>query len=413
MTIRLYYEDSYCRTFQAKIIDRFYIDNQPAIILDRTCFYPTSGGQPFDTGAINEIPVVNVYIRENDYEIVHVLTADVTTSSVEGSINWSRRFDHMQQHSGQHILSQAFVRTAGWPTVGFHLGTDNCTIDLATKGVTKEQLAAAELLANGIIWENRTIQSRMGDQHAVEVLDIRKAPDIEGEQYRLIDIAGFDLCACGGTHVSRTGEIGLIKIVKVEQRGPNTRLEFHCGQRALKDYGIKNAIISRLSSELTTGFFEIEHSVNRIREDAKITRQQLKKQSKKLVEYEAQELLSENVESDKIRIICQVFANRNPDEIRMLANKISQNGSAVALLGLAGSKSLIVFASSRNLPIDVNKILSQTLPYLGDATGGGSAIFAQGGGPEVTQKEMQKVLDKAYEFVKKSMSTNGHDNEAD
>jgi alanyl-tRNA synthetase len=393
MTIRLYYDDSYCRTFQARIVDSFYDDNRPAIILDRTCFYPTSGGQPFDTGTIDGVPVIDVFVREKDHEIVHVLAGEVTASSVEGSIEWPRRFDHMQQHSGQHILSQAFIQVTGWPTVSFHLGIDNCTIDLATTGVKKDQLVSAELLANRIIWENRSIQSRVVDQLSIEALDLRKAPDIDGDQYRLVDIADFDLCACGGTHVSRTGEIGLIKIIKVEQRGPNTRVEFQCGQRALNDYGYKNEILNNLSSELTTGYSEIEHSVNRIREEAKITRQQLKKQSKKLVEYEAQQLLNEMAETDKIRIVCLAYVDRSPDEIRLLANKIAQSDGNVALLGLAGSKSQIVFACSRNLPIEMNRILNQTLPYLGEATGGGSATFAQGGGPEITQKEMRKALD--------------------
>jgi alanyl-tRNA synthetase len=309
----------------------------------------------------------------------------------------------MQQHSGQHILSQAFIQVAEWPTVSFHLGIDNCTIDLATKEVNKEQVSAVELLANKIIWENRTIQSHLVDQESVEALTIRKAPDIDGDQYRLVDIADFDLCACGGTHVSRTGEIGLIKIVKVEQRGPNTRIEFHCGQRALSDYGYKNEILNSLSSELTTGYSEIEHSINSIREDAKNTRQQLKKQSKKLVEYESQKLLSETDKTDEVKIVCQVFVNRNPDEIRMLANKIAQSGSNVALLGLAGSKSQIIFASSRNIPFEINNILKQTLPFLGEATGGGSAFFAQGGGPAATQEEMRNALEKAREFVMTSL----------
>ena len=403
MTERLYYGDPYRTDFQAEIIELSVIDGRPVVILDGSYFYPTSGGQPYDMGHINGIEVVDVYTRDIGNEVIHVLATESRLGPVECEIDWERRFDHMQQHTGQHILSQAFVKVAKAPTLSFHLGLDNCTIDIAGDGMTAQRIAEAEMLANKIVWENRPVRSMFVDQSALDTLPLRKIPDVAGDQLRLIEIDDFDLCACGGTHVSMTGEVGMIKIVKTERRGAELRVEFNCGRRALVDYDEKNAILNRLSSDLTTGYSELEISVARMREEAKASRQSLKRQTKRLVTLEAGALLQDTTLIGSAAIIAQVLTDREPAEIRMLANQIIRSAPSVALLGLVGPKSQLVFASSVDGSIGMGQLLTQVLPELGDATGGGSTTFAQGGGPAVNEATMRAALLGAQAIVAESL----------
>jgi alanyl-tRNA synthetase len=403
MTERLYYGDPYRTDFQAEIVEISVIGGRPVVILDGSYFYPTSGGQPYDMGRINGIEVVDVYTRDIGNEILHVLATESRLGPVECEIDWERRFDHMQQHTGQHILSQAFVQVAKAPTLSFHLGLDNCTIDIAGDGMTTQRIAEAEMLANKIVWENRPVRSMFVDQSALDTLPLRKIPEVAGDQLRLIEIDDFDLCACGGTHVSMTGEVGMIKIVKTERRGAELRVEFNCGRRALVDYDEKNAILNRLSADLTTGYSELEISVASMREEAKASRQSLKRQTKRLVALQAGALLQDATLIGSSAIIAQVLMDREPAEIRMLANQIIRSAPSVALLGLAGPKSQLVFASSVDGSIEMGQLLNQVLPELGDATGGGSTTFAQGGGPAVNETTMRAALLGAKALVAESL----------
>lgn len=400
MTKRLYYDDAYCVAFQAKVIDRFTLDNRQAVILDQTYFYPTSGGQPHDSGQIDGTQVVDVSVREPDNEVLHIVDGLVSSDYIEAKIDWDRRFDHMQQHTGQHILSQAFVRVANAATLSFHLGVDIATIDLPKDELSPQLIEEAEILANKIVWEDRPIHIRYVSQNELEGISLRKVPDLNGDRYRLIEIEDFDLNACGGTHVSRTGEVGIIKIVKFERRGDELRIEFHCGRRALNDYREKNEVLNHLSAEFTTGFRELDRSIAKLQAEARSSRKSLKSQTKRLVAFEAEEMLRKaQAKEDSLTVIMEIFHDRALEEIRMIANQIVRNQKCVAIFGRAGGRAQLVFASSGEIRIGMDLVLARVLPKLKDGSGGGSAKFAQGSGVAANAKVLQEVLDLAREIV--------------
>ncbi len=274
------------------MIDRLEVNGQPAVILDRTAFYPEGGGQPSDRGALNRVEVVDVQTREADDEVLHILSAPLAEAAVTGVVDHTRRFDLMQQHTGQHILSQAFVHTASAETVSFHLNPDPSegalTIDLSQAALTPAQIDRAEDFANTIVYENRPVIARFVDDEELQALPLRKPPQVD-RAIRIVEIQGFDWSACGGTHVARTGEVGVIKIVKVEKRGAETRVEFRCGQRALLDYRRKHQLISQAASDLTIGFWELDQAIGRMQADAKAARRQLMDAEARLQQYEARE----------------------------------------------------------------------------------------------------------------------------
>lgn len=392
MTRRLYYHDAYATTFPAEVVERLRHNEQPALILDQTCFYPASGGQPSDRGQIDGNRVVDVFIREEDGAIVHVLEQEVERDNVQGTIEWERRFDHMQQHTGQHILSQAFIRVAAAHTVGFHLSANSVTIDLDQPDLSGKPIAEAETLANRIVWENRPIHVRMVTAAQAQHLPLRKIPPLDGQKYRLIDIDHFDLTACGGTHVSATGAVGLIKILKVERRGEQTRVEFCCGNRALADYEEKHQLISRLATDFTTGYWNLEAVISALRSEAEEDRRLLQRQAAELRAYEARALLQDARAAGEARIVTAVFSGRDMEQLRILANQLTAAPGVVALLGLAGDKSRLLFARADDAPGKMNRLLQHALPVLGKGGGGGSDTFAQGGGPAASEARVLQAL---------------------
>jgi len=379
--MRLYYDDAYTHQFSAQVVERLTVDNHPALILDQSYFYPTSGGQPNDLGTLNDIPVIDVQTRKEDGAVVHVLERDVTGDDVEGVVDWARRFDHMQHHTGQHILSQAFVKTASANTVGFHMGSDSITIDLDQVNLRPELVLAVENLANEVVWADRPVTARIIQPDDAEGVRIRKLPEhLLTGGLRVIDIDGFDVTACGGTHVRRTGEIGLIKILKLEKRGDKTRVEFRCGSRALADYREKNAITNQLSADLTCGLSEIPQAVGRLQEDSKAAQRSLKAANGLLIEAEAERLAANVVDHRGARIVKLNFPGRDFAEVRGLAASIVQKPGMVVLLATSGEKPQLVFGRSADLAYDMNALLKQTLTLLANGRGGGTAQMAQGGG---------------------------------
>ena len=245
MTQRLYYTDSYAREFQGTVIETTAAGHRPAVVLDRSLFYPTSGGHPHDTGGLGSAAVVDVIARDRAQTVLHLLDAPVDPGPVTGSIDWTRRYDHMHQHTGQHILSQAFLQTAGAETVGFHLGAETVTIDLATAALAEECIADTEALANRIVAANLAIRAWFPTDAELRGLTLRKEPQVAGP-VRLVAIGDFDLSPCGGTHLAGSGEVGLIAVQRAERKKGGTRLEFLCGERARADYARKRAIVRDL-----------------------------------------------------------------------------------------------------------------------------------------------------------------------
>ena len=230
-TQRLYFKDVYLTQFQARIISRSTIDGEPAVVLDQTCFYPEGGGQPSDSGWLNEIPVTKVL--EQDGEIIHVLEKEMPEESVSGKIDWDVRFDHMQQHAGQHILSQCFHELLQGKTLSFHLGKVVSTLEIGLSDLSENQLSAVEKQANLMVFTDIPIKTYFVEPDGLESVPLRKPPQKAGT-IRVVEVAEFDYSACGGTHPCRTGEIGLIKILKKDRIRNNLRFEFVCGYRALR-----------------------------------------------------------------------------------------------------------------------------------------------------------------------------------
>ncbi len=408
MTERLYYSDSYTTDFSARVIERTIYNELPALVLDRSCFYPTSGGQPFDLGTINGIDVVDVAVRDSDDAVLHVLAEAPAEDAVQGKIDWQRRFDHMQQHTGQHILTQAFIEVAGANTVSFHLGTESVTIDLDRVGLPATAIARVEDLANQIVTRNLTVRAWYPTAEELADLPLRKVPDVNGK-LRVVGIGDVDFTACGGTHVARTGEVGQIKIIRTEKYKDMTRVEFLCGMRALQDYREKNAILHDLSASLTVGYWEISEAIDRLRAENKQIRSELRAAQQSLLLAEAKELLAE---SPAPRIIRRTWVDRNPGDLRALASRLIEAPGTAVLLGLAGEKSQIILARSAELDqCDMVQYLRQVMGILTGETdsrrGGGRPDFAQGGGVSADEAALAAALEQVAQALETCMNKGG------
>jgi alanyl-tRNA synthetase len=399
MTERLYYADAYLRTFQARVVDRLEMAGRPAVVLDRTAFYPEGGGQPADRGTLNRVDVVDVQTRETDGAVLHFLSVALAEDEVAGVVDQARRFDLMQQHTGQHILSQSFMHTAQAETVAFHLNPDPqtgaLTIDLNRIALTPQEIDRTEDFANTIVYENRPVSARFMSQEELPALPLRKPPAVEGA-IRIVEIQGFDWSACGGTHVARTGEVGVIKIVKVEKRNPETRIEFRCGQRALLDYRRKHQLISQAASDLSIGFWELDQAIGRLQAEAKTVRKQLAEAEARLQQYEARELLNSIEARGDFGLITQSWLNHEAAYLKRMASLLVVRPKTVVLLGATGPALALVFARSKDVSIDLAALLKTAATRLG-GKGGGSPDFAQAGGPAVSEEQLTQMLSWARE----------------
>jgi len=405
---RLYYEEPYLQEFKGKILEKIKIDGKTALILDNTCFYPTSGGQPNDLGYIQSVPIVDV-IEDNE-KIIHVLKEGIEEEcgdTVIGTIDWERRFDHMQQHSGQHILSAAFEKLWNADTVSFHLGDEVCTLDIMKDDITPEEVKRGEVLANNVVLENKPIKTYFVNKEEVNKLNLRKIPPQKGD-IRIVEIKDFDICACCGTHCETTGEVGLIKILKWEKRGVKIRLDFICGKRSLKDYYWKNELIKNISNKLTIRDTELREAVERMLEERKETRKELREIKEKLQEYEAKRLIDESsIRDNGIKIINKVFKEKNFQEVRELVQKIiNLDDNVVVLAGIKskgeGEGAKILFACSRVLKYDMNGLIREAGKFI-EGRGGGTPNFAQAGGKRIEgiQEALDFALTNLKDFVKK------------
>jgi len=379
MTERLYYNDSYLREFAAQVVQCAPAGECWRVTLDRTAFYPTSGGQPFDTGKLGAANVVDVVDEEDT--IVH-LTDAALSGTVQGSIDWVRRFDHMQQHTGQHMLSAAFVELFKFPTVSFHLGRESCTIDLPQMP-SADQLEAAERRANEVVFENRTIEVLYGTVEELAKLGIRKAVEREG-MLRAVAIRDFDRQPCGGTHVRQTGEVGLILLRKIEKQKQNCRIEFLCGARALAAARGDYAALSDVARLLSCAPGDVAATIARAAEERKAGQKRVKALLESLARYEAQELLRQAPPGTPQRIV-KILPDAEPEYLRMLASHLAAHPNVQAFLGTARSGH-VVFAQSPGLPFDMNQLLRAALSGVG-GKGGGTRDFAQGSVPDALRVE--------------------------
>ncbi|NOY77932.1 MAG: hypothetical protein GXO76_08700 [Calditrichaeota bacterium] len=282
MTERLYYTNSYQTEFEASVEETRRDGDRTFVRLDKTAFYPTSGGQMHDTGWLNDTPVVDVVEQEG--LIWHALAGKWSGKSVSGKINWERRFDFMQQHTGFHLLAGAFLHHLKIETLSSHLGEEISTIDVKTDRISLDEVAGVENLANRIIAENRTVKAFFVEPGELSHLPLRKEPEVPGK-IRLVEIDDFDLDPCGGTHVGRTGEVQLVKIVRWEKLRGNVRLFFYAGRRAIRHYRLLWHITRNLNQELTAGEEDLLARVKDLKTDVKAQ----KKEIQRLKEFWAQQ----------------------------------------------------------------------------------------------------------------------------
>jgi alanyl-tRNA synthetase len=391
MTERLYYADAHRRHFAARVTERLTWDEQPAVVLDRTIFYPASGGQPADRGVLGGVEVVDVVARE-DGAVVHVLQRSLPggAGEIAGEIDWPRRFDHMQQHTGQHILSAAFEQVLDADTVGFHLGAEVSTIDVDAAGLDREMVVPVEDLANRVVWEDRPVGTRFVGPDELANLPLRRPPAVDGP-VRIVDIANLDVNPCGGTHVARTGEIGLIRVSRLDHRGDETRVEFLCGGRALHDYRARSGVVDQLATRLTVGYWELDAAVERLRDEAKELRHDLRHTRECLLHMEASDLYEAAIPRYGYRVVEQVWEGRDAGELRALARELIQRFDVVALLASVEERTYLCFARSEGVDVNMVELLQEACGQLG-GKGGGQPHLAQGSGQETDLARVCAVL---------------------
>ncbi|MFZ0314251.1 MAG: DHHA1 domain-containing protein [Candidatus Korobacteraceae bacterium] len=394
MTDRLYYTDSFLHEFEARVLAVANVAGGLAVVLDRSAFYPTSGGQGFDTGWLEvaedasgspRLRVRDVVEDEKTGDVLHVVEGESSAvqagSVVRGMIDAERRRDHMQQHSGQHVLSAAFEKLYDMATVSFHMGDESCTIDLATDSVSPKQLRAAEQLANVIVAEDRPVEIRFATPEEARTMGVRKIPAAERETLRLIDIRDFDLNACGGTHVRSTGQIGSILLRKTEKVKQGLRVEFVCGLRAVDTARQDFESLTDAATQFSTHIWEVPQQIRKAQEEMKAAQKAQHKLLEEVAELQAASLLQSAQEHGGQKLVVQYFADRDLGFIKMLAQKLTKAGTVVALLACGGAQPSLVFAQTSGLSNDMGGLMKQTVQALG-SRGGGNRDMAQGGAPD-------------------------------
>jgi len=387
MTDRLYYHDSFLYDFEAEVRE-LRLNPKPALILDRTAFYPTSGGQVFDTGVIStekETLKVTEVADAEDGRVIHYLEAPPREikpgTKVHGQIDATRRRDHMQQHSGQHVLSAAFVRRFDLHTVSFHMADDYCSIDLDTPTLTKTQIEEAERLANEIILENRPVEIRFVTQEEAGKLGLRKIPVADRDELRIIDIRDFDLSACGGTHVSQTGQIGCILLRKAEKVRLGCRVEFIAGQRAVATARRDFTTLTEAAGLFSAHIYDVPQQARKSLDEIRVLRKQREQSLEELAEAQASAILAETAEINGRRLVIRTFADRDMNFLKLLAQKLTRIApNTAALLATISPQPSLIFAQSSGQPSDMGALMKEVMSKFG-GRGGGARDMAQGGLP--------------------------------
>ena len=394
VTERLYYSDSHLIEFEARVVDvTDRVSGWTAVVLNRTAFYPTGGGQPSDTGTLNGSRVVEC-IDDGEQGVLHVVqgAAPARDAIVKGRVDWPRRLDHIQQHTGQHILSQAFVTLFNAPTRSFRVLDSSCEIDVELSNPTTEIIERAVELANNVIWEDRSITILNVTADEAAELPLRKDPAREGE-LRLIEIEGFDLTPCGGTHAVRTGEVGMIAVRSWERAKGLTRIEFVAGTRALADYRKANKSAREIAALFSTGRDDAPHLAAQMVEENKELHRRVRALEEIAAGVEAEKLLA----SAKDGVVVQIFDGRDADSLKKLAHALIAKPKIVALLASRDKTTArLVFARSVDARGDMSALMREACAML-DGRGGGKPDLAQGGGKNVDK--LQDALTHALTLL--------------
>ena len=395
VTERLYYADSHLIEFEARVVDLTdRVSGWTAVVLDRTAFYPTGGGQPSDTGTLNGLRVVEC-IDDGERGVLHMIqgTAPARGAVVQGRVDWPRRLDHMQQHTGQHILSQAFITLFDAPTKSFRVLETSCEIDVDLNNPTTEIIERAVELANNVIWEDRPITIQNVTSEAAAELPLRKEPARDGE-LRVIEIEGFDLTPCGGTHAYRTGEVGMIAVRSWERAKGLTRIEFVAGTRALADYRKANKSARDVAALFSTGRDDAPAVAAQMVAEHKELNRRIRSLEEMAAEAQAEKLLTATPSNaEGVRIVAHVFEGRDAEFLKKLAHAVIANPRTIVLLGSSEEDTArLVFARSADAYGDMSALMRDACTLL-DGRGGGRPDMAQGGGKNV--KLLQVAIDHA------------------
>ena len=390
MTERLYYQDSHLAEFDARVLDVTGDEaGRVAVTLDRTAFYPTGGGQPSDTGTLDEARVIEC-IDHADEGVLHIVEGapPVVGAQVAGRIDWPRRLDHLQQHTGQHILSQAFVRLFDAPTRAFRMLERACEIDVDLGEPSDERIEQAVALANKIIWEDRPVRVRRVSPEEAAALPLRKDSAREGD-LRIIEIEDFDLSPCGGTHAARTGEVGILAVRSWERAKGLTRVEFLAGGRVHRDYRRANHTARAVAALFSAGRDDTPGLAARLVEENKSLLRRVRALEEIAARVEAGELIQTAASAlagdPHTRVVTHAFAGRDPESLKQLALSIISRPGHIALLGsldAEGHIARLVFARAADARGDMNALMREACATLG-GRGGGRPDLAQGGGPNV------------------------------
>jgi len=395
-TRRLYFDDAYMLEFSAKVENDSQYEGKPAVVLDQTCFYPESGGQPSDRGRINGIDVVDVIDGE---EIIHVLSDPLDTEKAEGRVNGQVRMDHMQQHAGQHILSQCFLKILDARTTSFHLGALTSTVEMDLRDISEKEVLNIEKRANEIVIENRDIKTYFVEEDGLDAVPLRKPPHKKG-RIRVVEIEGFDFTACGGTHPRKTGEVGLIKILKWERIRNNIRFEFACGWRAFNDYVQKHSHMRCLSKALTAKEDEVVSIFEKMQCELKSEKRNNRKLREAVIQFEADLLIRE----DEGSIIQRIFKDRSAEDLRLLVSNVIRKGDYCALFGSIDKERVsVVLGRSDALDVDLRELVP-VISLLISGKGGGQPSLVQMTGEK--GKALEKALEQARTFVLDALSGN-------
>ncbi|MDH5406517.1 MAG: alanyl-tRNA editing protein [Candidatus Aminicenantes bacterium] len=397
MTEKLYLKNPYLTSFSARVVAQRKTEQGHEVLLDQTAFYPTSGGQPHDQGTLNGIAVKDVLLKDD--EIFHLLEQPLSVSKVKGEIDWMLRSDHMQQHTGQHLLTAVFIELCQASTVSFHLGREISTIDLDIGLLTEPQVEQVEELANQYIIKNLPIKAFEVSPEEFSQLKLRKKELPQGvESIRIVEIEGVDLSHCGGTHLRSTGEIGLIKVIGWEKYKGNIRVSFLCGRRALTDYRQKHKVMQGVSASLSVKPEKLNEAVDKLREEGKGYRRELKHLKERLTGFIAQELIDGAVHHEGFKLVKRIFRQ---EDLQVVKSAIIKAVNQESLLVLAGVESQgmghLIFASSKGLGLPLGEALQESCKVI-DGNGGGGEGFAQGAGAK--PQNLEKALEMALDYLK-------------
>lgn len=392
-TERLYNDNPYLKEFDAMVIETIPFEGKYGIVLDRTAFYPEGGGQPFDTGYLNDSRVLQVI--EKNGEILHIVDNPLQSKEVKGLVDWSRRFDHMQQHTGQHILSACFEKLFGGSTDSFHLGKDIVSIEINIDSFSEKDAEQVENMANDIIYRNLPVKARIVSEEELKDMPLRKKPTVS-ENIRIMEIKEFDYSPCGGTHVSTTGEVGIIKIKSWEKCKGGHRFIFLCGYRALRDYGLQNSIIKSVGEKLSVRDHEITDAVSKLLYNCKAVEKKLSAATQELMKFEAERILRECPLIGSIKLVRKIIDGGNINDARLLAQHLVKEPGTIALLACRNENAQVIFARSEDVDMDMNNLLKAVFPII-DGKGGGNARMAQGGGSRADK--LDELMDTAISMM--------------